>query len=34
MILKVASLLEVSEIPEDKEKFLNQVISEYIIQTR
>jgi uncharacterized RDD family membrane protein YckC len=34
MIQKVASLLEVAEIPADKEKFLNQVISEYIIQTR
>jgi uncharacterized RDD family membrane protein YckC len=34
MLKKLASILEISEIPDDKEKFLNQVISEYIIQTR
>lgn len=34
MLKKLATTLEISEIPDDKEKFLNQVISEYIIQTR
>lgn len=34
MVLKLASVLELKEIPTDKEKFLNQLISEYIIQTR
>jgi hypothetical protein len=34
MVLKLVSVLELKEIPTDKEKFLNQIISEYIIQTR
>lgn len=31
---KLKTILEIQEIPDDREKFLSQVISDYIIQTR
>lgn len=34
MVVKVAEILEIPELPKEKEKFLNQVISDYIMQTR